>query len=54
VEEYIGQEWRGSLENIENGEKHGFACMEDLLDYLWQITAKGETTEEGRQAEVQG
>jgi len=55
VEEYIGQEWRGSLENVENGEKRGFACLEELLDYLCQITlTKDEPSGEGSQNEVQG
>ena len=55
VEEYIGQEWRGSLENVENGEKRGFACLEELLDYLWQITTtKDEQTGKGRKTEVHG
>jgi hypothetical protein len=55
VEDYIGHEWRVSLENVENGEKYGFACLEELIDYLWQITiTKEEPTSEGSQRGVQG
>jgi hypothetical protein len=40
VKEYGGQGWRASLENLESGEKRGFACLEELLIYLSQAAAQ--------------
>lgn len=55
VEEYIGQEWRGLLENVENGEKRGFANPEELLAYLEEvILEENVTSSEGSQTKVQG
>jgi hypothetical protein len=50
-----GQDWRASLENVETGEKHGFASLEDLVIYLKQVLPKiDETKHEGSQLQVQG
>jgi hypothetical protein len=47
--------WRIQLENVQTGEKHGFASLEELLVYLGQVTAQeGNPTGEGSQGEVQG
>jgi hypothetical protein len=55
VKDNGGQNWRASLENVESGEKRGFACLEELLAYLSQMTMQAnEISGEGSQAEVQG
>ena len=47
--------WRVLLENVQTGEKHGFASLKELLAYLSQVTAEGNVTlGEGSQTEVQG
>ncbi len=43
------------LENVLTGEKRGFTSLEELLDYLNQVTAEThETSAEGSHIEVQG
>ena len=32
--------WRIQLENVQSGEKHGFASLEELLAYLSQVTTR--------------
>lgn len=45
---------RVSLENVENGEKRGFICLEDLSAYLAELTKEwDETSAEGNGPEVQ-
>ena len=34
--------WRIQLENVQSGEKHGFASLEELLAYLRQVTTQEE------------
>jgi hypothetical protein len=47
--------WRIQLENVQTGEKHGFASLEELLAYLSQVTTQEDyLTGEGSQNEVQG
>ena len=47
--------WRIQLENVQTGEKHGFASLKELLAYLSQVTAEGNVTlGEGSRTEVQG
>ena len=47
--------WRILLENVQTGEKRGFASLEELLAYLSQVTTnKDETFGEGSQTDVQG
>ena len=48
-------DWRILLENVQTGEKRGFASLEDFLVYLSQVTAEtNETSSEGSHSEVQG
>ena len=48
-------DWRILLENVQTGEKCGFASLEEFLAYLCQVTAQtNETTGEGSHSEVQG
>lgn len=37
--------WLASLEDSRSGEKHGFASLEALLEYLRQITRREENKE---------
>lgn len=37
--------WLASLEDSRSGEKHGFASLEALLEYLRQLTGKEENKE---------
>jgi hypothetical protein len=47
--------WRILLENVQTGEKCGFGNLEELLDYLSQVTAgTNEILREGSHSEVQG
>ncbi|OGO62572.1 MAG: hypothetical protein A2030_11285 [Chloroflexi bacterium RBG_19FT_COMBO_50_10] len=47
--------WRVLLENVQTGEKRGFAGLEELLAYLCQVTADtNETSGEGSHTGVQG
>ena len=47
--------WRILLENVQTGEKHGFAGLDEFLAYLIQVTAEtNETSGEGSQTKVQG
>lgn len=41
----LGQTWRASLENPHTGEKLGFGGLEQLQDYLRQLTAVDGLTE---------
>ena len=48
-------DWRILLENVQTGEKRGFASLEDFLAYLSQVTAKSiDTFGEGSHSEVHG
>ena len=50
-----GQEWRASLENVETGEKHGFASLEELFVFLKQVPIHiNNTSGEGGPNQVQG
>jgi hypothetical protein len=47
--------WRIQLENVQTGEKSGFASLENLLIYLNQVvTGQDNPSGEGSQSEVQG
>jgi hypothetical protein len=49
------QEWRASLENVETGEKHGFASLEELFAFLKQVSIYiNGTSDEGGHNQVQG
>ena len=55
VKENNQQVWRASLDNVESGDKRGFACLEELLAYLRQTAEQGDNPSgEGSQTEVQG
>ena len=49
------QDWRASLENVETGEKHGFASLEELFVFLKQVSIhiNGTSGERGHN-QVQG
>ena len=48
-------DWRILLENIQTGEKCGFANLEEFLAYLSQVTAEANLISgEGSHIEVQG
>jgi hypothetical protein len=48
-------DWRILLENVQTGEKRGFASLKELLTYLSQVTAEtNETLGEGSHIKVQG
>ncbi len=40
--------WLVSLEDSRSGEKHGFASLESLLEYLRQLTRRSENKEPHR------
>jgi hypothetical protein len=43
------------LENVQTGEKYGFACLSELLNYLAQTSKLNDKSlEEERMGEVQG
>lgn len=47
--------WRFQLENVQTGEKSGFASLEDLFARLHQVTVGDEfQMGEGNSSEVQG
>lgn len=37
--------WHASLEDSHSGEKHGFASLEDLMEYLQRLIRKKENEE---------
>jgi hypothetical protein len=48
-------DWRILLENVQTGEKRGFAGLEELLAYLSQVIVEtNETSGEGSHTKVQG
>jgi len=48
-------DWRILLENVQTGEKRGFANLDEFLAYLSQVTAEtNETSGEGSHTKVQG
>jgi len=50
-----GYAWRILLENVQTGEKRGFTSLNELLDYLGQVTAENDVPSgEGSHSEVQG
>ena len=38
-------EWRASIKNVQNGQEHGFGCLDDLYSYLQYKTARKELDE---------
>jgi hypothetical protein len=43
-----GSTWRGSLESARNGERLGFASLEELFGFLQRRTAEEEALDKGR------
>ena len=47
--------WRILLESVQTGEKCGFASLQELVDFLGQLTAEDEVPSgKGSHSEVQG
>ena len=40
-----GQSWRAMLENVETGERQGFASLEKLIEFLQKLGGEGEAPE---------